>query len=245
MRLLPCLVVFALTITLRLPAEEVAAAVEKSAGPAVAKTAGKVDVIATVLDKPILRKQLVAAATEFNRQRMSAEEFSKWQKYSRRKLLVMAVGGPLRRAYAEREEIEPTEAELDRLMALYANAGKQPQQAETAEQRAGMAKARKLFAEAVLLELKVAHAQWKEHGGAVGAGSLGSCVAFEGEFAQLKEDVKAKRLVFHDAEIEKMFWLAIADERQRADVVIKDRERVAKFFAEQMARINGDAVIAK
>lgn len=210
--------------------------VEKSSQPA-ANTNVAPDVIATVLDKPITRGQLVAAETEYNRERQTAEEFAKWQRYSRRKLLLMAIGGPLRRAYAEREGLEPTEAEIEKLAELLGTASKQTLKDTTPQQRAGMKRVSRIFAEATLLELKIAHAQWKEHGGAIGAGSLGSCVAFVGERAQLEADIEAERLVFHDAEIEAMFWDALADHRQRADVVIKEPERVAEFFAEQMARV--------
>jgi hypothetical protein len=190
--------------------------------------------VATVLGEDIGRDVLVEAATEHFRQKLSPEEFSDWQRKSSDKQLVMTIRTPLIKAYAERNELEPTEAELKPTLDRMAESSrrlkaKRPDLAVPDESPA-QAKFRREFVSASIRDYKVGEALWKEHGGSVGFGSLGSCMAFEGQKAFFQEEVEAARLVFHDPEIEKQFWRAIMDKQQLADVVHEDPKKISDFF---------------
>ena len=200
--------------------------------------------IATVLGESIGRDVLVEASTQQYREKLSPEEFNDWQRKSSDKLLVMAIRTPLIQAYADRNGLEPTDAELqptiDRMKKTNQRLKEKRPDLATDFESPAFLKLQRDFVRASLRDFKVGEALWKQCGGSVGFGSLGSCMAFEGQQAFFQEEAKAGHLIFHDPDIEKQFWRAIMDKRQLADVVQDDPKKIADFFDSVRHRQNDD-----
>lgn len=186
--------------------------------------AGELDaVLAVVAGESVRTDAVVAPETEYNRGRMSADEFAEWREYSLNKRTVMAIRDRVLDAYAEREGLAPTDAEVDRYVAHQTEGLKKLRSARpTSVDSPGFRRVQKQFAKRTIREFKVGGALWREHGGTCGFGTLGSCTPFEAELALYQAEVEAGRLVFKDTEFEDRFWRAIANKRQLADVIHDD-----------------------
>lgn len=186
--------------------------------------------LARVLDEPLAAADLIAAETEFNRERMTPKEFAEWREYSHNKLLVMAVRGPLLAAYAQREGLEPTSEEIAPFAAKLSQPNRIAGQPAPAEPSAAVLRASEDFARRAIRGMKVGEALWRKHGGTCGFGTLGSCTPFEAEMTFFRGEVEASRLEFLDPDTEARFWEAIADKQQLADVVHEEPEAIEETF---------------
>lgn len=201
---------------------------------------GAGEVIATVLGKPITADQLIAAETEYNRERMPPAEFASWQTSSRHKLLLSAICHPLLEAYAQRNGLSPTAAE-QRAFDQWIRAQSQNEHPEAAPKvNAKKVKSMRFWRDQWITNWKTSHALWNEHGGTLGISSFGFCLPFEARLVLLKEEAEAKRLVFHDEAIEKLFWRLVSpttreEKRREMDGVIDDPAKVEEFLNEKLS----------
>lgn len=199
-------------------------AVEKS--PAAAKIAAAAEQgepVVTVFGKPITREYLVKQADSPQKQAIH---------------LCHLVYARLQPHYAKAKGILPTDEEVKPAMDRYLKHANKDGREVTEEQIKQMIAIRpemsKLFAYGQILEWKTCKSLWKEHGGNVGLGSLGMWLPFEGRRALFKKHHAAGDIKFHDDEVAKQFWAMandVTDENHTADTVVKDQERIAKYFA--------------
>ena len=198
------------------------------------------DALATVLGEPVMRDDLVAAETEARRRALSPEKFARWQENSKQKLLTQRICGALRWAYADREDLLPTDAEREAFLKHRQApvAGRvSAERDETPAERSQREAAERAWWDHWIVEYKTGKSLYEKHGGTLGLGSLGSCTPFEGLVAMLKEDVAEKRLVFHDVPTEKLFWHAVVNKQLGADSVLEDSNRIERLFEELMGHL--------
>jgi hypothetical protein len=168
----------------------------------------KQTLIATAFDEPLYLEQLTPAEAEVKRKELSHTEFEIWLRSVQGARTYDNIWAAVSRRYVEREKLDVKQDEIDAIVKSVEQRMKsEPEQpAGTTPTPAEWKGISVAWARASLLDWKVCKSLYEKYGGRVGMGSLGAWTALDGQYALLREHLKAGDIKFHHAEMENAFW---------------------------------------
>jgi hypothetical protein len=183
--------------------------------------------VATVVGRSITLEQITPSEAESQKQILSAAEYESWLLRDRTRLLLMVVVGEVLRDYARREKLTPSD---DELATLFDGIVKEHVTGKelTAQARERLTMQR-FWAEVSAREWRTAKSLYEKYGGRVAVSAFGGWVSFEGRNSVLKEYADRGDLKFHQADLERVFWEMLRNERMVGDVFLRP-EHVADHF---------------
>lgn len=183
-------------------------------------------VIATVLGKAVLLKNVTPASAAAKQNELSPEDYAKWLRSYRANLMLYAICGPVMRDYVVREKLKPTDEEISQTIKGIMTEHVHPLPTDEEEGRKlGM---RLFWLHGTSREWRTAKALHEKYGGRVGISSFGACTAIDGLNAVLQDYETRGDLVFHDPDLEEAFWEKVRG-APFTDVVLRP-ERVPQHF---------------
>ena len=183
-------------------------------------------VVATVLGKRVLLKNVTPASAAAKRKEMKPGEYSKWLRGYRANLMLYQICGPVMKDYAERKKLKPTDEEISRKISSITKEHVRIETNNKEElQKLGM---RVFWLNGTSRDWRNAKALHEKYGGRVGISSFGACTAIDGLNAVLKEYLQRGDFVFHDPDLDEAFWEKVG-RVPFTDVVLRP-ERVKQHF---------------
>jgi hypothetical protein len=176
--------------------------------PSGGDSGGNKTLIAIVFHEPLYLEQFTPAEAELKRKELPPADFNKWLIENRAARLYDFVWAAVRSRYIEREKIAVSEKEFVALresveQILKSRPGSPDDSPFPSLEDSGIANA---WLRAVLIDWKICKSLYERYGGRVGTGSLGACIALDGQHALLREHHEAGDIQFHNADIEAVFW---------------------------------------